>query len=119
MRVLEQACTFVRAIGASLHVITVEGTVGECDHNVLPFTRSALIHARVQERLARENLADAPVIIRRGNVAEEVLKEIEAGDHDVLVIGHHRGGPSWLVQSCSTAQQLGHAAPCAVLTIPL
>ncbi len=49
----------------------------------------------------------------------EILDEIESGGHDVLVIGHHRGGPSWLVQSSSTAQHLGHAAPCAVLTVPL
>ena len=119
MRVLEQACSFVRAIGASLHVITVESAMGESGHTDLPLTRSARIRARVQEVLARENLPDAPVTIRRGRVADEVLKEIEAGDDDVLVIGHHRGGPAWLVQTCSTAQQLGHAAPCAVLTIPL
>lgn len=120
MSVLEQACSFVRVVGASLHVVTVEGSVArESGHGSLPLTRSASIQARVQEAVARENLPDAPVTIRRGNVTGEVLKEVDAGDHDVLVIGHHRGGPAWLVQTSSTAQQLGHAAPCAVLTVPL
>jgi nucleotide-binding universal stress UspA family protein len=120
MKVLDEACSFAQAIGGALHVITVEGSVaGDSDHCSLTLTRSAIIEARVRDMVARQKLGDVAMTVQRGNVAAEVLKEVDAGDHDVLVIGHHRGGPAWLVQTSSTAQQLGHAAPCAVLTVPL
>jgi nucleotide-binding universal stress UspA family protein len=120
MSVLEQACSFGRAVGASLDVITVEGSpASEPDGGSVPLTRSMAIQAQVSATMARENLPKVALIVRRGNIAAEVLKEVDAGDYDVLVIGHHRGGPGWLVQTRSTAQQLGHAAPCAVLTVPL
>ena len=120
MQVLERACDFARAVGAVLHVITVEGTC-ECEpgRKEPPLARSAALQNRVSSTLSREHLPDVAVTIRRGRITDEVLKEVEAGGYDVLVIGHHRGGPGWLVQSGSTAQQLGHAAPCAVLTVPL
>jgi nucleotide-binding universal stress UspA family protein len=69
--------------------------------------------------VAAAGCGEVEVRIRRGAISPQILEEIEAGGHDVLVIGQHRGGPSWLVQSGSTAQQLGHGAPCAVLTVPL
>ena len=38
---------------------------------------------------------------------------------DVLVVGCHRGGPAGVIEAGSTARQVLHAAPCAVLTVPL
>jgi nucleotide-binding universal stress UspA family protein len=120
MKVLDEACAFAQAIGAALHVITVEGSaIPESGHGSLLLTRSATIEGRVRNTAAQQKLGDVAMTIRRGNVVGEILQEVQAGDHDVLVIGHHRGGPSWLVQTSSTAQQLGHAAPCAVVTVPL
>jgi nucleotide-binding universal stress UspA family protein len=120
MRVLDEACTFAHAVGAALRVMTVEAMLpGESREDDLPLTRSASLQARATEALARRSCPEVPVVIRRGGIVAEVLKEVQAGSHDVLAIGHHRGGPGWLVQSSSTAQQLGHAAPCAVLIIPL
>jgi nucleotide-binding universal stress UspA family protein len=120
MTVLDRACTFAHAVGAALHVITVEAVLArESPNGALPLTQSVALQARVTETLARRNCTDVRLTIRRGSVVTGVLKEVQAGKHDVLVIGHHRGGPGWLVQSSSTAQQLGHAAPCAVLNIPL
>jgi nucleotide-binding universal stress UspA family protein len=120
MKVLAEGCAFARRIGARLHVVTVEN--GPAAGPVIgspPLTRSAALQSRVSGLLAELGFSDVVIRIRRGPVSEEVLQEVQAGSHDVLVIGHHRGGPAWLVQSSSTAQQLGHAAPCAVLTVPL
>jgi len=120
MKVLEQAARFARMIDGSLNVVTVEATpAGEPAAGSPPLTRSTALQSLAASTLLMEGFPRVPVTIRRGNIVEEVLQEIRTGEHDVLAIGHHRGGPAWLVQNSSTAQQLGHAAPCAVLTVPL
>ncbi len=120
LKVLAVGCAFARRVGATLRVVTVESTPrAEPDPGSPPLTRNAALQSRVSSMLAEAGLPDVVITIRRGPICQEVLQEVQAGNHDVLVIGHHRGGPAWLVQSSSTAQQLGHAAPCAVLTVPL
>jgi nucleotide-binding universal stress UspA family protein len=119
MQILGPACSFARVLGASLAVVSVEPRMPGDASSSLPLTRSVVLESRVRSMVAAAGCEDVQVTIRRGTISAEILEEIESGGHDVLVIGQHRGGPSWLVQSSSTAQQLGHAAPCAVLTVPL
>lgn len=121
MVVLREACGFARALGASLRVVTVERPSPEPVGLVVPvpIARTSTLQSQVREVLARESLPDAPVIIRRGNIVEEVLAAVALAKADVLAIGHHLGGPSGFVDPGSTAQHLGHATPCAVLTVPL
>jgi nucleotide-binding universal stress UspA family protein len=73
----------------------------------------------VREILAREGFPDAPLVIRQGDILERVLAQAQESKADVLVIGYHRGGAPGVLEGGSTARRLAHAAPCAVLTIPL
>jgi len=81
--------------------------------------RSSGLQVRVRELLAGEGFPDAPLAIRRGDILERVLAEAQESGADVLAIGYHRGGPPGVLEAGSTARRLAHAAPCAVLTIPL
>jgi nucleotide-binding universal stress UspA family protein len=78
-----------------------------------PATRSTRIQSRVHGTLA------PTVEVRRGNAAEQILAAVHERAPDVLVLGCHRGGPAGVVEAGSTARQVFHAAPCAVLTVPL
>ena len=120
--VLTETCDFAEATGAALKTVTVEQMpVGEPLHLVadLPVARSSTLHSKVQEVLVRKNLDTTPLAIRRGDVVERVLAEIQETGADVLAIGYRRGGPPGVLEAGSTARRLAHVAPCAVLTIPL
>jgi len=120
--VLSQACDFARYAGASVRAVTVEQRPGDEPLQVvseLPVARSSSLQVRVREVLAREGFPDAPLAIRRGDIVERVIAEVQETGADVLVIGYHRGGPPGVLEAGSTARRLAHAAPCAVLTIPL
>jgi nucleotide-binding universal stress UspA family protein len=120
MRVLEEACGFAKVLHAEVQVVSVEQvTVRQLFRNESASPGDASLQSSVSGVLARKGMPDRTVISRRGNVAEEVLAQQSECGCDVLAIGHHRGEPSWAVQAGSTAQKLSHAAPCAVLTIPL
>jgi nucleotide-binding universal stress UspA family protein len=122
MNVLIQACHFARYVGASVEAVTVERRPGNEPLQLvstLPVTRSSSLEVRVREVLAREGVPDAPLAIRRGDIFERVLSEAQETAADVLVIGYHRGGPPGALEAGSTARRLAHAAPCAILTIPL
>jgi nucleotide-binding universal stress UspA family protein len=120
--VLTETCDFAEATGAALKTVTVEQIpAGEPPHLVvdLPVARSSTLQSRVQEALLRKNLDHAPLAIRRGDVLERVLAEVQETGADVLAIGYRRGGPPGVLEAGSTARRLAHVAPCAVLTIPL
>lgn len=122
MSVLHGACSFARAVGARLQVVTVErGSADEPWHLAasLPATRSSALQARVLAAFRREGIPELAVTIRRGDISEAVLAEVGETGSDVLVIGYHRGGPPGILEAGSTARRLAHAAPCAVLTVPL
>jgi len=116
MAVLAAADGFAREIGAGLGVLTVEPVhAGEPAHlaTAIPATRSTRIQSRVHGTIA-PNLE-----VRRGNAAEQILAAANERMPDVLVLGCHRGGPAGVIEAGSTARQVLHAAPCAVLTVPL
>ena len=120
--VLNQACDFARYAGSGVQAITVErNSEGEPlqIESTLPVARSSLLQARVREVLAREGFPSAPLAIRRGDVLERILAEVQETEADVLAIGYHRGGAPGVIEAGSTARRLAHVAPCAVLTIPL
>ena len=122
MNVLNQACDFARHVGAAVEAVTVERRPGDEPLQIvatLPVARSSSLQVRVREMLAREGFPDAPLAIRRGDILEWVVTEAQESRADVLAIGYHRGGPPGVLEAGSTARRLAHAAPCAVLTIPL
>jgi nucleotide-binding universal stress UspA family protein len=116
MTVLKAADVFARQIGAGLGVLTVEPVhAGEPAHLAMatPATRSTHIQSRVHGTLAPS------LEVRRGNAAEQILAAAHERMPDVLMLGLHRGGPAGVIEAGSTARQVLHAAPCAVLTVPL
>jgi nucleotide-binding universal stress UspA family protein len=116
MAVLRTADGFARQIGAELAVLTVERVhAGEPAHLAMatPVTRSTRIQSRVHDTLAPS------LMVRRGLAAEQILAAAHERMPDVLVIGCHRGGPAGVIEAGSTAREVLHAAPCAVLTVPL
>jgi nucleotide-binding universal stress UspA family protein len=122
MNVLEQAGDFALDAGADLQAITVERTPDNEPLQLvssLPVARSVSLEARVRMLLLRKGLPDVPLAIRRGDILERVIAEAQESAADVLVVGYHRGGAPAVMEAGSTARRLVHAAPCAVLTIPL
>jgi nucleotide-binding universal stress UspA family protein len=121
MNVLNQACDFARYAGAALETVTVERWFGDetAEGVELPVARSSALQVQVGEMLARNGFPEAPLTIRRGDVLERVVAQVQASGANVLAIGYHRGGPPGVIEAGSMARRLAHEAPCAVLTIPL
>jgi len=114
--VLRVADAFARQVGAELRLLTVEVVHADEPAHLavsMPLARSARIRAHVRETMGHE------IEVRRGEPAEQILAAVEEGEPDVLVLGCHRGGPAGVIEAGSTARQVIHAAPCAVLTVPL
>jgi nucleotide-binding universal stress UspA family protein len=111
-KVFVVASEFARLIGAALRAVTVEA-VAEAEMPDLarraPRARTAQLRSEIGARLS----------VRHGSVFEQVLAEIRATGADLLAIGNQRGGPPGVVELGSVGRHLAHAAPCAVLTIPL
>jgi nucleotide-binding universal stress UspA family protein len=122
INVLNQACDFARYVGAVVEAVTVERRPGDESLQLvspLPVARSSSLEIRARQVFAREGFPGAALAIRRGEIVEQVINEAQETGADVLVIGYHRGGPPGVLEAGSTARRLAHAAPCAVLTIPL
>jgi nucleotide-binding universal stress UspA family protein len=122
MNVLNQACDYARYAGAVVEAVTVERRPGGeplQPLSALPVARSSLLDMRVREVLSREGFPNAALAIRRGETVEQIVAEVQETGANVLAIGYHRGGPPGVLEGGSTARRLAHAAPCAVLTIPL
>ena len=79
----------------------------------IPAARSTRVRSKVQGTLGRD------VEVRRGEPAEQILAAVQERKTDVLVLGCHLGGPAGVIEAGSTARQVTHTAPCAVLTVPL
>jgi nucleotide-binding universal stress UspA family protein len=60
----------------------------------------------------------AEMIVRHGDPVVEILSAVREERIDLLVIGHHRGGPLNEHETGSIAPRLLARAPCAVLTVP-
>jgi len=120
LQVLEEACDIAEALEAEIQVVTIENVPApQLFRNGSSEPAGASLQSGVSGILALKGMPDCTMISRRGNIAEEVLAQLAECGCDALAIGHHRGEPSWAIQAGSTAHKLSHAAPCAVLTIPL
>ena len=108
------------ATGADLRTVTVEppSVVGETDGAAPALARTARLQGRVGETLGRSH-PSARLAVRRGETVEQVLAAIDELGADTLAVGYHRGGPAGIIEGSSTGRRLLHAAPGAVLTIPL
>ncbi len=121
MMVLQEAVDFARYTGADLSVITVEDTPGHqgMEEMSVPPLRGLSVQSRMNEFSSERDYSQIQVAIRTGDVVESVITHCLETQADALVIGYHRGGAAGVLGPGSTAQRLAHAAPCAVLTVPL
>jgi nucleotide-binding universal stress UspA family protein len=116
MVVLGLARALAREVGAELRPLTVDPSYPDEPAHLaatVPAAGSGRLGAHVRETLGQE------LEIRRGEPAQEILGAVDEHRPDVLVLGCHRGGPAGVIEAGSTARHLIHAAPCAVLTVPL
>jgi len=130
MAVLLPALDLCRCTGSRLRVLTVEPSrSGEAESQLLPSTRSARL-AQSVDRIRLDDqggtswdlagsMDDSPLVIRHGQIVEEILAEVTACSADVLVIGYHRGGPAGVIEAGSIARRVLHQAECSGLTVPL
>ncbi|HET7468634.1 MAG TPA: universal stress protein [Gemmatimonadales bacterium] len=118
LTVMVTAHRMAAAAGAELRTVTVEPPAsGESGAPAPPLARTALLQQRVRGMLGRD--PGARLSVRRGATVEQVLAAIDEAGADTLAVGYHRGGPSGIIEAGSTGRRLLHAAPGAVLTIPL
>jgi nucleotide-binding universal stress UspA family protein len=129
MAVLLAALDLSRCTKGSLRVLTVEPSVAGEGCAGIPTTRSCrLAQAVDQIRLGQESDATwdqrgsspgSTLVIRHGQVVEEILAEAALFGAGVLVLGYRRGGPAGVIEGSSVARRLLHQAECAVMTVPL
>jgi len=124
------ALEFARETKALLRATTVEPAIpNEVDAPWVHHGRSARL-ADALSAMGRRGVSgdggarfEVPVepwlIVHRGQVIEEVLKEVRHSDADVLVLGCRRGGPPGSMEAGSIARRLLHVCPTAVLTVPV
>ena len=116
MTVLAAADAFARQAGAVIHVVTVEPRhEQEPDTTIAapPDGRTARLAGRVRAAVGQE------LEVRRGDPVTQILATVSERHPDVLVIGCHRGGPPGIIDAGSVSRRVAHAAPCAILTVPL
>jgi len=119
LNVMVTAQRLAAATSAELRTVIVEPAVsGETDTAAPALARTARLQQRVRETLGRSH-PSARLAVRRGEPVEQVLAAIDEADADALAMGYHPGGPAGIIEAGSTGRRLLHAAPGAVLTIPL
>lgn len=118
--VFREALELATALGQPLGAVTVEPTrAGEPAALAaqVPTGRSLRLQGMVQGIVV--DGAAAPVIIRRGDIVEQVLAEMRDRAGSVLAVGYHRGGPPGLIEAGSSGRRLLQQSPGPVLTVPL
>lgn len=132
MVVLQSAIALAEQTGGRLRVVSVEparpGEPEDLAATLPPMASERLrdeVHAHLVghplERIGwpGDGIGSDILVRRRGDVVEQILRAAAVGNADILAFGIHRGGPPGIIEAGSTARRLAHAAPCAVLTIPL
>jgi nucleotide-binding universal stress UspA family protein len=114
LNVLAATRSIASALQAGLELLTVEPVRHGEQHETpsLPSGRTVNLRYMLDDDGDR-------LQVRRGEVVNEILNEMDASGAQVLAVGYHRGGPPGVLEVGSVARRLAHAAPCAVLTIPL
>lgn len=132
LSVLIAAMDFARLTGAKLRAVSVEPAYENEDGVPRLLTgRSARLVEAVDGLISSSALgrsvwdrgdripAQPPIVIHRGPIVAEILREIQQSHADLLFVGYHRGGPAGVVDAGSVARRLTHESPCGVVTIPL
>ena len=130
--VLIAAIDFARITGAKVRAVSVEPAYeNEAGVPRLLTGRSARLVEAIDERVNSSDLGpgawdrgpagqgQAPIVIHRGPIVAEIIREIRSSNSSILFLGYHRGGPAAVIDAGSVARRLLHESPCGVVTIPL
>jgi nucleotide-binding universal stress UspA family protein len=122
-RALEQAVDLARSAGARLTLISVADLPRWRFSGfplAVPFPNEAELAREAEQIVERAEALvpeDVPVstVVRRGPVLREILKRIEAGEHDLLVVGSRGLGPAGALILGSVSRGLVARSPVPVL----
>ncbi len=120
LAVFRQALELARVTDQPLTALTVEPLHANEPAALAaknPSGRSLLLQEKLQVIVGGD--AKVPLIIRRGDIVEEVLAEMRDRTGSVLAVGYHRGGPPGQMEAGSSGRRLMQQSPGPVLTIPL
>jgi nucleotide-binding universal stress UspA family protein len=107
--ILQMAITMGELLGSEVDAIHVErgAPVGTTTRAATPQPGAVAV-------------ATSPeMLVRQGDPVVEILSAVREEGIDLLVLGHHRGGPLNGHETGSIAPRLLERAPCAVLTVPI
>jgi nucleotide-binding universal stress UspA family protein len=119
--VLQSAGQLAAALQVPLHAVTVE------DHRpdeprqlagMVPLARTVGLDDLL-DATSRAWKMTIPLQVRHGAPVEELLAASREDHARILAVGFHRGGPPGVMDGGSIARRVVHAAPAAVLTVPI
>jgi nucleotide-binding universal stress UspA family protein len=122
-RALEQAVDLARSEGARLTLISIADLPRWRFSGfplAVPFPNEAELEREAEQIVERAEARvpeDVPVstVVRRGPVVREILKRIEAGEHDLVVVGSRRLGPAGALILGSVSRAIVARSPVPVL----
>jgi nucleotide-binding universal stress UspA family protein len=120
---LEEAIELARAEGARLTLISVAEAPRWRFSGfplAVPFPNEAMLLREAEEIVERAEAQvpdDVPVstVVRRGSVVHEIVKRIEAGEHDLVVVGSRGLGPAGSLLLGSVSRGVLSKSPVPVL----
>jgi nucleotide-binding universal stress UspA family protein len=120
---LEEAVELARAEGGRLTLISVAEAPRWAFSGfplAVPFPNEAQLlreAEQVVERAEAQVPDDVPVstVVRRGSIVKEILKRIEAGEHDLVVVGSRGLGPAGSLLLGSVSRGVLAKSPVPVL----
>jgi nucleotide-binding universal stress UspA family protein len=122
-RALEQAVDLARMEGARLTLISVAELPRWRFYGfplAVPYPNEAQVAREAEEIVERAEALvpeDVPVstVVRRGPVVREIIKRIEAGEHDLVVVGSRGLGPAGALILGSVSRGVLARSPVPVL----
>jgi nucleotide-binding universal stress UspA family protein len=120
---LEEAIELARAEGARLTLISVAEAPRWRFSGfplAVPFPNEAILLDEAEaivERAEAQVPEDIPVstVVRRGSIVKEILKRIDAGEHDLVVVGSRGLGPAGSLLLGSVSRSVLAKSPVPVL----
>jgi nucleotide-binding universal stress UspA family protein len=120
---LEEAVELARAEGARLTLISVAEAPRWRFSGfplAVPFPNEAMLLREAEEiveRAEEQVPEDIPVstVVRRGSIVNEILKRVDAGEHDLVVVGSRGLGPAGSLLLGSVSRGVLAKSPVPVL----
>ncbi len=126
-KILPYACYMAEKLEAKLHLLFVVEDLSKYANFYVPHTaldnlETELLEAAKKKmaNFVEDHLADFPhveTIIKRGDIADEIIKVVEEKNIDLIVMGTHGRKALEKILLGSVAERVVKRAPCPVMTI--